>query len=241
MERHKQHLLVVIEGPDVGETYALEGMIATLGRASDNTITLDSPKISRHHAQIRNLPTGVVIEDMGSTNGTWVNGRRLTESRTLSPGDEIRLADYITLEYTVEEDYRTTRLAPDETPGATRMMQEPPEYTPPQIPAEPRYREPYEPSPQREVTYEPVAPPSPPADYELPAEARQEPAMATRQRPKWLYVLIGLLAILICLCIAIAVYLWFAPLSFWERLFDLFDIPMPTGALIVLFGVVLPA
>ncbi|MGC9520408.1 MAG: FHA domain-containing protein [Anaerolineae bacterium] len=241
MERHKQHGLLVIEGPGVGETYTLEGMIVTLGRSSDNSIVLDSPKISRHHAQIRKLPTGVVIEDMGSTNGTWVNERRLTGSRPLSPGDEIRLADYMTLEYIVEEDYRTTVLPPDETPGATQMMQEPPTYTPPQIPVEPRYPEPYEPPPQREVSYEPSAPTPPPASYQPSAEARPESITPPRQRPKWLYILIGLLAILICLCIATAVYLWFAPLSFWERLFDLFDIPMPTGTLIALIGDLLAA
>ena len=85
MENQTQHALIVAQGPNEGKRYVLQGLLCTLGRASDNTIVLDSSRVSRHHAQIRLLPTGTLVEDLGSTNGTWVNERRISEPTPLSP------------------------------------------------------------------------------------------------------------------------------------------------------------
>lgn len=236
MENQRQHMLVVAEGPNQGKTYPLQGMNCTLGRSADNTVVFDSSRVSRHHAQIRLLPTGAVIEDLGSTNGTWLNGQRLAQPRALSPGDRIRLADYVTLEYLVEDAGRAATVVAEMPGGSTQVMDDVPRYEPPTPPPPIRADyAPYEPPVEPKPVYEPVAPTGYNPEPE-PVVPEPEPP---KKRSGWLYALIGVLVLLICLCVALAIYLWFAPITFWERVFDLFGIPMPTGSLIVLVAAVL--
>lgn len=61
-----------------------------IGRAPDAAIQIDSPGISRHHARILVTHDGVTLEDLGSKNGSYVNGTLVT-TRRLADGDEIRL------------------------------------------------------------------------------------------------------------------------------------------------------
>lgn len=84
-------VVVITSGPRSGERFDAVGELV-IGR-DEATITLDDDKVSRHHAVIREAETGLAIEDVGSTNGTWLNGRRL-EARAatpIRPGDEIRV------------------------------------------------------------------------------------------------------------------------------------------------------
>ena len=62
-----------------------------LGRDDDIEVTLDFPTVSRRHARLGVTRDRVTLEDLGSKNGTFVNGRRLNGSADLADGDEIRL------------------------------------------------------------------------------------------------------------------------------------------------------
>ena len=64
---------------------------ATLGRSRQCDVMLDDPNVSRTHAEIRPRGGSWVITDLGSTNGSRLNGRRLEGSEVLKPGDEIEL------------------------------------------------------------------------------------------------------------------------------------------------------
>ena len=61
-----------------------------IGRASDNDLVLDHESVSRYHAQIRREDDAFLLADLGSTNGTRVNGQPVGERR-LSPGDRIHV------------------------------------------------------------------------------------------------------------------------------------------------------
>jgi len=234
MENYSQQFLVVIEGPNEGQAYPLQDMICTLGRTTDNTIVIDNTRISRHHTQIRLLPQGAIVEDMGSTNGTWVNRRQLTGPHRLKPGDVITLADYITFRYELEDTLHTDKLAPAMPGSATQVIDDSPPYVPP--PPPPDYEEPYPadqsitPPPQQPFfQYDSAAQTVSSAQ---PTSAPQQtrgasPATPPAKRSKWIYFVIALLLILICVCLGIAVYLWFAPVTFWESVFELFNIPIP--------------
>jgi ABC-type multidrug transport system ATPase subunit/pSer/pThr/pTyr-binding forkhead associated (FHA) protein len=63
----------------------------TIGRAPDNVIVLDHPQVSSHHAIIKRGPQGATVQDLGSTNGTYVRGQRVSHA-PLQPGDMLQIA-----------------------------------------------------------------------------------------------------------------------------------------------------
>jgi pSer/pThr/pTyr-binding forkhead associated (FHA) protein/Zn-dependent protease len=65
------------------------GEQVTIGRASDNTLRLSDPTVSRHHARISPTARGATLEDTGSTSGTWVDGRRIAAPVPLRDGAKI--------------------------------------------------------------------------------------------------------------------------------------------------------
>jgi len=89
--------LVMKVGPQPGQTFLLDQESLTLGRDPSSEIVINDPQVSRQHARIKCQGNLTVIEDVGSTNGTFVNGMRLTDPHTLADGDEISLGDAVTL------------------------------------------------------------------------------------------------------------------------------------------------
>jgi hypothetical protein len=89
------HPRLVVEratGHESGSTYDLDGGDVTLGRG-DVEIQLDDPFASSQHARIQRQGGAMVIEDLGSTNGTYLNEEALQGPRPLHPGDRIRIGD----------------------------------------------------------------------------------------------------------------------------------------------------
>ncbi|MBW5482882.1 FHA domain-containing protein FhaB/FipA [Streptomyces bambusae] len=84
--------LVVSEGTLTGTTVALQGQTITLGRAHDSTIVLDDDYASSRHARIYPDRDGQwIVEDLGSTNGTYLDRTRLTTPTPIPPGAPIRI------------------------------------------------------------------------------------------------------------------------------------------------------
>ena len=85
--------LVVEQGKLAGHGFALERPAIIVGRGRDCDIILDEHQVSRKHARIQNTPKGWMLTDLGSTNGTRVNGKRLPagQPHALQPGDRIAL------------------------------------------------------------------------------------------------------------------------------------------------------
>ncbi len=85
--------LRLVRGARANETIALDdNQTVVLGRGTEATFRIQDPSISRRHCQISNTPRGLLIADLGSSNGTYVNGQRLgTGWLPLSPGDVVVL------------------------------------------------------------------------------------------------------------------------------------------------------
>ncbi len=88
--------LVVLSSPalDEGDVVALDAHPLTVGRGRNNDIAIpEDDYASSRHARFEPRRDGVYVEDIGSTNGTFVNGIRLTRDRRLIPGDVVRVGE----------------------------------------------------------------------------------------------------------------------------------------------------
>lgn len=86
-------LIVMRSGPIPGSSFYLEKPEVTLGRDLATDIPVPDQEISRRHARFVTRPDGVYIEDLGSTNGTFLNGVRISSPQRLNNGDLITLAE----------------------------------------------------------------------------------------------------------------------------------------------------
>lgn len=91
--------LIVRRGPRPNEVYELNKAVMTLGRDITNDLVINDPEVSRHHCRLTQGVGGYTIEDLGSTNGTFINGQRLTGARPLQPGDTVGLGETVTLAF----------------------------------------------------------------------------------------------------------------------------------------------
>jgi hypothetical protein len=81
-------ILEIVEGPGAGEQVSLDGSVEA-GREAG--LRLDDRQASRRHARFSVQGGEVTVEDLGSTNGTYVNEQQISSARTLRPGDKVRL------------------------------------------------------------------------------------------------------------------------------------------------------
>lgn len=86
-------LLVVKRGPNAGSRFLLDLPVTSVGRNPDCHISLDDVTVSRRHAEFRRQSPEVQIVDLGSLNGTYVNGQPV-QSALLANGDEISIGNY---------------------------------------------------------------------------------------------------------------------------------------------------
>lgn len=83
--------LIVIDGPLANTVIPLGTAQITLGRAPDSTIVIDDDYASSRHARIYPSDGGWIVEDLGSTNGTWIERTRITQPTALTPGTPLRV------------------------------------------------------------------------------------------------------------------------------------------------------
>ena len=84
--------LTIVKGPQIGEVFELDAPLITLGRDPRNSVFLNDMTVSRHHARmdLGNIASGfATIEDLGSLNGTWVDGAVATRA-SLKDGSTIQ-------------------------------------------------------------------------------------------------------------------------------------------------------
>jgi hypothetical protein len=94
-----QYQLVLRVGPSPGKVFPLMKNEVTIGRDINNEIVINDAEVSRKHCRLVMSEDTFSIEDLGSTNGTWVSERRISGQHLLRNGETIRLGDNITLIY----------------------------------------------------------------------------------------------------------------------------------------------
>lgn len=122
-----QYQLTMRSGPNPGTVYALDGDQITIGRDASNEIPVNDAEVSRSHSRLTFQGGKYVLEDMGSTNGTFVNGQRLTGPRVLKTGEVISLGEQIVFVYeAVDSDPGATMVSPRKAPAARPVASPPP-------------------------------------------------------------------------------------------------------------------
>ncbi len=112
MEQKEAALLLWMEGEEIRSRWSLAAPVTTIGRAEDNTVVVDDRWVSRYHAQIRREEGRYLVVDLGSKNGTLLNGRRLAAPTPLADGDQVQVAPLIKLTFV---DYGATAPLPGES------------------------------------------------------------------------------------------------------------------------------
>jgi predicted component of type VI protein secretion system len=176
-----QFQLVMRSGPTPGAVYPLEGDQIMIGRDSSNGVAINDPEVSRRHARLTFQGGKYVIEDLGSTNGTFINGQRLSGPHVLKAGDVVAFGEQIVLMYDA------VNIDPGATVASPRNVVRASTPIPPLAPA-------------------PVAPPSPVQNYagqvpESPASQSQPLLPLNPPRTNLTPILIGAAVFLfICAC-----------------------------------------
>ena len=182
-----QFQLIMRTGPTPGATFILEGDQLSIGRDSTNEITINDAEVSRRHARLTFQGGKYVLEDLGSTNGTFVNGQRLAGPRVLKAGEVVSFGEQIVLVFEV-----TTN-----DPGATMV-------SPRAAAAVPSVSRPAGP------------PPPPPADYVGSVPAGPAPVASTptpvKKGTNILPIIIAV-AVLFFICICAGI-LWYIDANF---------------------------
>ncbi len=213
--------LIVRRGPQPNQSYDLNKDIVTLGRDITNDIVINDPEVSRHHMRLTRGAGGFTVEDLGSTNGTFINGQRLTGARPLRPGDMVGLGETVTLAYEMSAMSAAPTESGLEPPGGTMISpaqrgaqayQQPPQpqqynYSPPQQPPQPQ--QPYSPAA--------AAPPVPGGyeggEYDPYAAREEEPRNTTR------WILIGCAGLaLFCCCATVLGLVFVDQACLWDRI-----------------------
>jgi two-component system cell cycle response regulator len=96
-------VLVVLRGPNPGFVFTLDGPEALIGRSPEAQVCLRDGTLSRHHARIRSVDGRFVIEDLGSTNGTYVDGQRVQAPVPLQDGARITLGGRTVLRFALHD------------------------------------------------------------------------------------------------------------------------------------------
>ncbi len=176
--------LIMRAGPNPGKAYSLSKGEVVIGRDVNADIAINTAEVSRRHARLH-LDAGVyIVEDLGSTNGTFVNGQRLTIPTPLRSGDVIMLGEAATLVYEAAQfnqfDPNATMISPADG-GAFTPASVAPKQAAPSLPAAPR-------------TYSGQVPAGPSAPAYAPPVPQKK-----REGISWLWAGVGCIVVMLCI------------------------------------------
>lgn len=175
---YHNHRLTVIKGFNKGEVFPLQEDRIVIGRGEDNEIVLNIAEISREHALLTKQEDSYILKDLNSTNGTFVDKKRIGGKYLLKPGDTVMLGDAVYLTYEADADPDATLVSPIpeavQDPASTAV------------------------TPRREPVRAPAAPPPQPA-----AVGRLQEEQLTEEggRKTWLWAGLGCLVVIIFLAV----------------------------------------
>jgi pSer/pThr/pTyr-binding forkhead associated (FHA) protein len=204
--------LTIRQGPKINQVFDLDQDVLSLGREAGNDLVVEDPQISRRHARLTRQGHSYLLEDLGSTNGTFVNGSRVSTPVLLANGDLIGLADTVVLavQIPVAVDANDTFVGHAIDDEATAVMPGPPPtqpLAPPVVP--PAVRPVAKSQPQAVPVYVPPAPPPAPKPIYVPPPPVVAPLQVAPAADNRSMILIG------CGCLALLAIVAIIGLVVW--------------------------
>jgi hypothetical protein len=185
--------LIMRTGPTPGKVFELNQSEMYIGRDVSNDIVVNDSEVSRKHSRLVLQAGGVMLEDLGSTNGTFVNGQRLMGPHMLRPGEMVMLGENVSMAFETGYDADATMVS---------------------APAQPIYTPP--PPPQPRQTY--VPPPQPAYSGQVPqgpAEAYYEEQPESRKPNTRTLVIAGCGCLVVGLCFVVGLMFVVDSLNLW--------------------------
>jgi hypothetical protein len=190
-----EYQFVMRTGPTAGKTYPISGDVVTLGREPGNTIVINDAEISRRHTRLTFQGGVYMIEDLGSTNGTFVNGTRLTGSHPLNGGEVVSFGEQISCVFEVlGSDPNATVMHSAARPAAAPTMQ-------PQKPV-------YVPPPVQSVSPKTAPPPEPSFARQIPAGPEPVPPALPKKGNTRVIIIVALVLVLCIFCACLGFFWW---------------------------------
>jgi FHA domain len=197
-----QFRFVMRSGPAIGKVYPLEAQEISIGRDNTNLISINDAEVSRRHARMELRGSAYVIEDLGSTNGTFVNGTRIGGIQVLNPGDKVAFGEGIVLDYESVMDVNATVLSAKAPQTAVQRPAPVPTPAPAPVPA-----------PRPAPTPRPA--PAPVYSGQVPAGPVPMPPAAAPGKKKFPVWLIIVIILLLIICVCVGFFLIIDQLKLW--------------------------
>ncbi len=189
--------LVVRSGPTPGKIFPIMKTEVIIGRDLSADILVNDAEVSRHHAVIKFNANGYSIEDLGSTNGTVINGQRITGSQLLMGGELISLGEHISLVFEPQPvlDPDATIVSNYQVPPVMQQPIQPVNVPPAFIPITPPIAQ-----PMSVPSSPPITPGYEPESFYLDDLPEDKPA----RFPTWLIILLVVAVLITCGCLIAA-------------------------------------
>ncbi|NUM45398.1 MAG: FHA domain-containing protein [Anaerolineales bacterium] len=193
--------LVMRAGPSIGKVFPISKGEMHIGRDISNEIVINDAEVSRKHVRIVIQAGEVIIEDLGSTNGTFVNEQRISGPYTLVAGDTLQLGEHVLLVF--EAALQASDATVAVPPGGVMPA---PDFD-------------GEPTPLQPLPAPSTMPPPPPA-YELPSmpsatdmsgpSSFQAPAEPPKDNRRTIIIVVSAVVVLCCVCPALGSAIYYA-------------------------------
>jgi type III secretion system (T3SS) inner membrane Yop/YscD-like protein len=107
-----RYRLIIKQGPVPGKVFEIAKQVITLGRDVKSDFVVNDAEVSRSHTRLTVQSDGCLAEDLGSTNGTYINGQRITGAKMIRPGDVLGLGETVLIDFVFVPDAEATLIAP---------------------------------------------------------------------------------------------------------------------------------
>jgi len=192
--------LIMRSGPTPGKSYELTRSEVYIGRDVHNDVVINDAEVSRKHARMSMQAGGYVLEDLGSTNGTFINGQRLMGPHILRPNELIMLGENVSLVFETSYDANATAVSGIPAPSQSEG------YVTPQAAPQPIYIPPTRQADSSPPAYTGQVPPGPAEPYYQPLEEKKSNRTL---------ILAGCGCLLVLLCIVVVGALAFDSLNLY--------------------------